>query len=485
MDWVGKEGRPPHRSRSRSVESKRSSGSYRTHSKRNKHKRSSSRSSGGSSHEYSTSSRKHRKKRNSSSKKHLPTEVSLDKLSKVMANLVQQESSNPGKADMAPDFDPEDRTLTSEAWCRKMDDLKVIFNWSDESTIYFATSKLRGLANAWYNGLPNRQYIWTEFKDKLKSAFPSKRNYYEMLHQMMARRKLGNEKYVTYYYDKLSLLKACNISGEDAVSCIVAGIPDQVVRNGAEAADFNGLEALLGYMTAVENVPADRKYSQTKASTSKSNPGCYICGLDDHYSNKCPLQKSSSSNSTCCYNCGSDGHFAKDCRNVGRCFRCGSNDHFVVNCPQAQPGTHKSPAPCYMCGIEGHIAQYCPDAYKIRSKNCFICHKRGHLAVACPTAKYPPVRCNYCAKVGHSEEGCYNKMDDMRSSQQLVVGNSVNRVVDPYDVYEDELLSNRSDDEYDKVLRKVNAVVKIKTEGTSNGQDGFLSEGELGSEHSG
>lgn len=504
MEWgaksVGRESRRFRRSRSRSlsVESRdsssgRRSSSFQSQLKRHKRSRELQRPlSRSSDSDYNQdlkeyANRKQHKKRNKSiDQSALPSEVSLDKLSKVMASLVPNST---GKPDMAPDFDPEDRTVTSETWCRKMDDLKVIFNWSDESTIYFAASKLRGVANAWYNGLPNRQYIWAEFKDKLQSAFPSKRNYYELLQQMMARRKLGNEKYVTYYYDKLSLLKACNITGEDAVSCIVAGITDQVVRYGAEAADFNGLEALLGYMTAVESVPGsskeidrkERKFINNKAGpSSKSNPVCYICGLDDHYSHKCPQQPIKKS-STSCFNCGSDGHFAKDCRNAGRCFRCGGDDHFVINCPQSKPTpstTSTSSPTCYMCGIEGHIAQFCPDAYKIRGKSCFICHKRGHLAIACPSSsKYPPIRCNYCGKIGHLEEGCFNKMDDTRygqPEQPAVVGRNV---IDPYDVYEDLSREDDGGGEFDNVGKKVESQ-------RQNGQDGFLSEGELGSEHS-
>lgn len=47
---------------------------------------------------------------------------------------------------------------------------------------------------------------------------------------MMRRRK-----YTKYYYEKCALLNAWKIYGRDAVSCIIAGIDDNVVKTGARA----------------------------------------------------------------------------------------------------------------------------------------------------------------------------------------------------------------------------------------------------------
>jgi hypothetical protein len=64
---------------------------------------------------------------------------------------------------------------------------------------------------------------------------------------MMQRVKRVEEKYLRYYYEKLVLLNQCDINGKKAVSCLIAGIQDVVIKTGATAGGYTP-STLLGYL---------------------------------------------------------------------------------------------------------------------------------------------------------------------------------------------------------------------------------------------
>lgn len=47
------------------------------------------------------------------------------------------------RGNTVPEFDPEDRRLNIEQWCAKIDELREVFEWTEEATIYFALTKLK------------------------------------------------------------------------------------------------------------------------------------------------------------------------------------------------------------------------------------------------------------------------------------------------------------------------------------------------------
>lgn len=79
------------------------------------------------------------------------TEDSIDRLTAVMTNSLERDvererpSSFIVRGDVIPEFNPENKNLMVTAWCNKVDELRDIYKWSEEITIYFAMSKLKGL----------------------------------------------------------------------------------------------------------------------------------------------------------------------------------------------------------------------------------------------------------------------------------------------------------------------------------------------------
>jgi hypothetical protein len=63
-----------------------------------------------------------------------------------------------------------------------------------------------------------------------------------------------------YYFRKMSLLRAGNISGKDAVSCLIEGLMDSTLKNGAKAGRFDTPEQL--YAEYLSTITADTQYPQ-------------------------------------------------------------------------------------------------------------------------------------------------------------------------------------------------------------------------------
>lgn len=258
---------------------------------------------------------------------------SIDKFTAVMTELLKRSSeqgpvSSTVRGDVVPTFDPENRNLTVTSWCQKLDELREIYNWSEEATIYYAMNKLRGLAEVWYKSLPTLKYSWEEWKEKLEIAFPSRRNYCADLQEMLNRKKRIEETYTKYYYEKVALLNRCKIFGENAVSCIIGGINDIVVRTGASAGNHKTPESLHVYLSSINNIPTTlRSNTQPSKVSSKQHNRfghnnqkfsgnkkvCYICRKPGHTSNFCQeAQRSNEAPKKCSY-CRRTGHIEDTC----------------------------------------------------------------------------------------------------------------------------------------------------------------------------
>ncbi|XP_023311476.1 uncharacterized protein LOC108910861, partial [Anoplophora glabripennis] len=253
----------------------------------------------------------------------------VDQLANVMRDVLTQlgsQSQRPStstgfKGDAVPYFDPEDNQQDVVVWCNKIDELRMVFHWPEDATIYYALAKLRGLAETWYRSLKSVNYSWVEWKEKLQHAFPTARDYADRLDEMMKRKKSYNESYTRYYFEKLSLINNCgNIHGTDAVSCIIQGLQDDHVKTSARAGSYAEPEQLFTYL---------RTLKQTSGPTKDS---------------RCDNRK-----------------FFHDRRGQKSNRASGSTE-----------------LKCFTCGKTGHKAFHCKTTSTITTKVCSFCHKRGH-----------------------------------------------------------------------------------------------------------
>lgn len=218
----------------------------------------------------------------------------------------QQKSrlSNNHLSNVIPEYNLSSKDQNIDSWLRKVNECVNIYDWDEKQTIHFALQKLTGLAKKWYEALPSLVYNWTDWQEKLRKAFPDERNYGQLLQEMLARTSRFNENLQEYFYDKLSLLNRCEITGKKAVDCIIHGLVDKSIRNGAQTLCCNEPEDLLVFLISqrtteqfnfkkrVDFMNQGRNTVGTAAPTARllneSEVVCYNCRKQGHPFYKCP-----------------------------------------------------------------------------------------------------------------------------------------------------------------------------------------------------
>ncbi|XP_031335232.1 uncharacterized protein LOC116165084 [Photinus pyralis] len=284
------------------------------------------------------------------------------------------------RGEAVPTFDPEDRDQDVEMWLRKMNDLRDVFRWSEEATIYHALSKLRGLAETWYKGLRCIKLSWADWQQQLLKAFPPSRDFHQRLEEMFLRKKRMGESYSKYYYEKMVLINACKVTGTDAVSCLIGGIQDSTLKNSIRAADYQRPEDLLQYFRSLPGTSASTERNtqptfgrRVGTSASSLNRACHVCRSEGHIAKFCPKRRG-----MVCNYCRKEGHQEVTCLQKAR---------------RKDGGNLGTPLTCNYCRKEGHQEATC--LQKARRKD------GGNLGT--------PLTCSYCHKKGHSEATCFRK----------------------------------------------------------------------------
>ncbi|KAJ8913776.1 hypothetical protein NQ315_002682 [Exocentrus adspersus] len=219
----------------------------------------------------------------------------IDQLATVMKDVFSElRTSNPSTSagnggDTVPFFDPENSKHDINSW----------IDWFLHTPRYLVQT-IKGLALTWYVSLKTVKYSWAQWKDQLKRPFPATRDYTERLDDMVKRRKYHGETYTRYYFEKLALINICgNISGREAVSCIIHGLPDDHVKASVRVGNYEQPEELFSYLRTLPSTSARHKESRwdskmgAKGVTFKRHElktkeiKCFKCGKMGHKSFLC------------------------------------------------------------------------------------------------------------------------------------------------------------------------------------------------------
>lgn len=203
---------------------------------------------------YSPPSSRRSKSRDSenTSQKIRKLEALVEKLSR-RSDDVEKSTRVTIRSDCIPEFHPDNPDLTATKWLAKIDQLREVYGWNDISTIYHMQSRLTGMAKSWYHSLTNYNYTWCQWKLLIIKSFPDHNDYAALLRKMLNRKKRSGETMTTYYFEKMELLRGCRISEKEAVSCLIDGLEDTVLQNGACAGRYNTPESLYEeYLSAIK-----------------------------------------------------------------------------------------------------------------------------------------------------------------------------------------------------------------------------------------
>lgn len=104
----------------------------------------------------------------------------------------------------------------------------------------------------------------------IKKTFPENVDYAAALIFFLIRRKQPRESMNIYYFEKMELLRSCEVTGKKTVSCVIDGISDAIVQNSARAGRYEAPEALYekfllplesdrgSQLTATQKFPSSR-----------------------------------------------------------------------------------------------------------------------------------------------------------------------------------------------------------------------------------
>ncbi|CAH2227286.1 jg27653, partial [Pararge aegeria aegeria] len=243
-------------------------------------------------------------------------------------------SINTNVINMIPEFDPSIKNHRIDLWLSKVNECAKIYRWDEAHIMHYALPKLVGNAKKWYQGQTSVLREWKEWQVLLRKAFPTETNYGVLLSEMLERRLKFGENLDEYYYEKIMLLNACEISGKRAVDCIIHGIDDRMVRAGASSGRFTEPEDLFKFLKDV-----------------------------------CKEQKDIIRNSN-----------LNKTRQIINCNRCNEPGHRAALCRAINPQLNQTTVvTCFNCRDRGHRIQQCPKPII----KCEGCHRFGHKSDDC------------------------------------------------------------------------------------------------------
>lgn len=225
--------------------------------------------------------------------------------------------------DVVPKFDPENSEMTTEKWIAVIDQLGAVHGWSNTTKSYYMQTRLSGVAKTWHNNLQGFSKTWDEWKKELREAFPTTHDFARDIREMISYRKTICESMTRYFYKKNSLLNRCNIKGENAVSCVIDGLPLEIQGN-AKAGNFKTPAELFSNFMCKFETKSPRQFGAVHDFQQRRTP-YHQFRKNNRYNS--PVQR--------CFRCDRPGHLAKNCFGRGsqsRCEQCGRKGHATEAC---------------------------------------------------------------------------------------------------------------------------------------------------------
>lgn len=240
---------------------------------------------------------------------------------------------------MLPDFDPINQTVTSTQFIDKIEKLRQMHAWSDQTSLFAVHHKMKGVAKMWIDALPIVT-TWEEFKRVFFKDFPCRVSIADIHRELMSRRRTPGESLVQYYYSMLAIGRKGDIDDQSIVSYVINGLNDNGLTRTLLAMNLQtcnellrsleGLPTTTVVMRKVQQSGDDegRNVNVTSGARSKG-PKCFNCNNFGHISTNCPQPQRRLK----CTSCSKVGHEASQCKSKGTNVAAMSGDPSVESCP--------------------------------------------------------------------------------------------------------------------------------------------------------
>lgn len=164
-------------------------------------------------------------------------------------------NGNNGRSDnrnYVPYFNPNEAHQTVVNWMQKVEELRIMHNWSDVTTCHNVADRLGGLAKVWYETLPSIAFSWKDFKHKILTNFAEYTDIPSRVRVMLARTKHQNEDMGQYFFEKAALVAGCNFKGKDAAEFIIDGIPNDAIQAASRASNISEVADLRKFLMSYD-----------------------------------------------------------------------------------------------------------------------------------------------------------------------------------------------------------------------------------------
>lgn len=237
---------------------------------------------------------------------------------------------------MIPDFHPIKQSVTSIQFVDKIEKLRQLHGWSDDTILFAVHHKMKGVAKLWIDALPVME-TWADFKQLFLKDFPCRVSMADVHRELMARRRNNSESLVEYYYSMLAIGRRGDVDDLSILSYIINGLNDSSLTRTLQAMNLQNCNDLL---RSLENLPQNcckklmvRGDDQVKnvspeSGTVRKGPKCFNCNAFGHISTACP-QPLKKSKCTICYKiC----HVATHCKTKGATVAAMTEEITVNHC---------------------------------------------------------------------------------------------------------------------------------------------------------
>ncbi|XP_053968978.1 uncharacterized protein LOC128870388 [Anastrepha ludens] len=236
--------------------------------------------------------------------------------------------------ELLPVFDPSsDRSLTSKQFVKRVENLRSVYGWRENTLLFAVQQKMRGSAKYWVDSLQDVFISWAEFVHKFLLNFPCIENEADVHLKMAQTKRQTNESAQEFYYRMLALGSKGGLSDSSIARHIINGINDSDLRkkisnNYTHCQDLLSDIINFNIYNEVKTAPPKMVF-KTNASIEKPPNRKFAVTENQKPQTPLPLEKVK------CYNCFKFGHYSVNCaepQRKSRCEKCQRTTHKTADC---------------------------------------------------------------------------------------------------------------------------------------------------------